>query len=652
MKQRLVVRTRYTNRMAFFATLVPMVLLLTKVKTLSKESRAEMRRFYANEFYLKHPQRMQIEIHKASKVTGRNYRIRSTVYEVSNAESWMNTHSKHIPKWGKIIILVFVALAFAAYGIVQITLVFGHFDYAEEYCHSTVDNLNLTAVNSANPELLLYDRCTFKVYPFSFGNNEAEICNCRQFEYEIKDNAMNQEMYFEAKNRAFSNVFKSWTMLEKVRWEKLDINDNEPFNLTKEMFGSEHMRVLELVMSNIGYIDDAISNWKKLEVLIIYQNTAGTAHNNIPPLPGSMKYLTKMQHFEVDPFSNTQKFPEFLCELHELKKIQLRLAADVISVPQCISNLQNLNYFWLEKATKLRYIPLSLFTSMPNLIDLNLAVTPSLSLDGLIEYNNLSDAESFDEVFSWNQNSSFWFQRSGLCVVRANSSVFDMFLSESQACQSPCDDEHENEQCLMTYWQNGECTPMYNNPNCHFDGGDCVQLCDFDECDYKLLGNGECNEECNTANCRYDEYDCVEFDNYNLCESTFEEHGCNSTWINDGWCDNNCRYVPECAYDGNDCEPPICGACSTLYTFFNLFANSITADDYISEQEVCYANHLNLLSARYRNHTCAEVLSLFDFDNDGMGSFDEAKIAFAEDTWISPQKAEQTDCSGCAAGTE
>ena len=72
------------------------------------------------------------------------------------------------------------------------------------------------------------------------------------------------------------------------------------------------------------------------------------------------------------------------------------------------------------------------------------------------------------------------------------------------------------------------------------------------------MGNKECNPECNTTACNYDEYeyDCLVFSGLELCDSTQDEHECDITWIDDGWCDRKCN-IGQCGFDGEDCKEDV-----------------------------------------------------------------------------------------------
>ena len=120
------------------------------------------------------------------------------------------------------------------------------------------------------------------------------------------------------------------------------------------------------------------------------------------------------------------------------------------------------------------------------------------------------------------------------------------------------------------------CTPACNTQECSCDGGDCIQLCDFNVCNYTSLGDGICNPECRTKECAYDYCDCYQFENvyaFNVADGEKEQctafnatlcdvmtdcvvfnthdnylNGTDS-WVGDFMCDEYCDNE-YCNYDG------------------------------------------------------------------------------------------------------
>ena len=73
-----------------------------------------------------------------------------------------------------------------------------------------------------------------------------------------------------------------------------------------------------------------------------------------------------------------------------------------------------------------------------------------------------------------------------------------------------CDEESSTSAtCLTVSYQDGFCDNDLNNEYCGWDGGDCHQLCDFEECEIEVFGDGICDIQCNTTACNFDNGDCV-----------------------------------------------------------------------------------------------------------------------------------------------
>ena len=129
-------------------------------------------------------------------------------------------------------------------------------------------------------------------------------------------------------------------------------------------------------------------------------------------------------------------------------------------------------------------------------------------------------------------------------------------------------------------------------------------------------------------------------------------NGCNMTWINDGYCDRNCK-IESCDYDGEDCiSDQTCQSinddnefCTSLYDIFDFVANSIIVNDKINEQEICISwTILNSYSPLPSD--CSSVISIYDIDNDQLLSFNEFILLF--DYGISETKKNQIDCGCCS----
>ena len=313
-------------------------------------------------------------------------------------------------------------------------------------------------------------------------------------------------------------------------------------------------------------------------------------------------------------------------------------------------------------------IPLQLF-SLPELKELLFEMNP-IKLDELMAYNNISNYSQFDEVFVWNPGTRYSLYEADFCLdpnTFSNESLkIREFISETEACDTHCvtsgDQAIAKYLCLGSYWQDGKCDPSCNLAACAYDGGDCYQTCEcLDDPElYPLLGNNECNPQCNTTNCNFDYGDCITFDE-EQCQTTFDQglHNCHPNWMNDDWCDNNCKDNVYCNYDGNDCqeseaEDQWCGldnACAFGIYTFRAGAIILVDDDRIDSNEMCLLwGIIQSSSTPFRNLTdCMDVIPRFDLNDDNLLSYHETIVAFAQEGHLNAtmEKALQINCESC-----
>eukprot|EP01084_Bolivina_argentea_P009956 18574_1 len=602
----------------FIAAFFPMVFLLEQCYTLSKRSKIAMREFYG----------------KIDDGPGQQH------------PSEKNKKCCHI-------FILINGILFICYGIIQIVYVSNHFNSATLYCSSVINdmgqyyktteyNINETIkIEYIEPvaELLVWNSCNRKVYPFDFVHvgKQKDVCQCRQF----RQPKFESDLFVISDRNILSNVFRKWYMLEKIEWNFEKYQTNQ-FNFTSDMFTAKQMRVVKLKKLNIGEINSGISNWKKIEYLQMWRMV------NVPTLPNTMKQLKDIQLLDIWPF--VSKFPDWICSLTKLRRLVLNnnIYANATTLPRCVSNLQNLEALSVSAWTALENIPLDLFVSMPKLIDLNIAYT-RINIDSLLEYNHLSGINELDFQFKWNKNADYWCYSSALCSDYSRSPILSEFITTSQCCVNQCKNVLHSTQCTAKDWQDGVCDTGCDSNECSYDGGDCLQLCDFSKCNYTLLGNGICNQECNHTTCDYDKYDCLK--PQTQCELTYEKHNCNLHWINDGWCDSNCMYLSECGFDGKDCINGCSGICASQYGIFEFVDTN--NDNHISIREIQKSCALAQKGYPHLNITnCTDLVFAWDKNNDSMVSYYEGLIGLHHVLNISFKKAIQLNCSACVGSIE
>eukprot|EP01083_Nonionella_stella_P277591 943655_1 len=142
---------------------------------------------------------------------------------------------------------------------------------------------------------------------------------------------------------------------------------------------------------------------------------------------------------------------------------------------------------------------------------------------------------------------------------------------------------------------------------------------------------------------------------YSLVQDECELHGCNSTWINDTWCDKDCQFQ-SCNYDGDDCSfESECidfnndnSFCQSISSMFQYAYGVNTAT--ISVETMCTTWNVMLsLGLSPLNKTCATLFDTLDTSNDTVLSIHEfvVWVTLSHMPNISMGKAKQIDCGCC-----
>ncbi|KAL8439877.1 hypothetical protein Efla_000849 [Eimeria flavescens] len=113
--------------------------------------------------------------------------------------------------------------------------------------------------------------------------------------------------------------------------------------------------------------------------------------------------------------------------------------------------------------------------------------------------------------------------------------------------------------CERRLLVNGSCTPECNVPECLFDGGECLDMCNA-KCAKSWLGDGDCDRDCDTAECGHDKGDCDSNTNVNLQavraaanSSEICQSSCRLWMIGNSVCDTQCNNAA-CGFDSGDCD--------------------------------------------------------------------------------------------------
>eukprot|EP01084_Bolivina_argentea_P262053 443068_1 len=677
------------DQITFWAAFIPLSFLCWSSYSFSRTARNAMTEYYGTQFLSSHlsqrtPNIKSINLKSSSKPANATH-IANVSSTLQKSISFVISSDVKKHQIIRKTFLIIICLIFSIYSIVLLSLVISHFNEAIPYCSSVVNELNnvyipdiiISNSNSTSeknilssetrtildqhPELFLYNYCEFSVYPFQWDNDGNTICECRKFktDLQVRDfvwDVQSLKKYFNLTLIDIGlNVLLKWKMLERFAWRnskqiyrKSGIETMPFFNLTKNMFGAKKLRVISIGNSRIGYIDEAISNWKMLVYMQFSEN------DYLKTVPQSIGKLTELRYLEISNSRTFSYMPDSVCKLSKLRSIDLELSA-ITKIQHCISDLPNLQSVILSGMVGMDSLPITLFNH-PNLNEIS-AVHSIITVNSLIEYNNFNNFSQFDAAFQYSTDKTYWFEKASFCsnlsLIPINSNFYK-FINDTKCCNVECKASNAFGAftCQSYDYNDGICDDQCKNSKCNFDGGDCVQLCDCDP--FNELGNGVCDKHCNTSECLYDGYDCLPL-GYDLieCELSFDTYGCNTSWIGDGWCDLNCLNSNACGNDLEDCNG--CNnkkgtQCSTIYEIFDVVANSQTNDNMVNEIELQNMWELGVKVGAfdpniYKN--ASQVISVGDLNNDKLLDLKELIIVGHDVYGVKLEKALQIDCSKC-----
>ena len=596
------------------------------------------------------------------------------------------------------ILLLILSLAFCFYSIYIISTTVYFFNVTTQICDQY--NQYTNGFNIEYPHLYVWPNCIYKVYPIF----DELPCNCRSLyvlasdvqQWEFINYDYNYNYNLTSKSDIVSYIVESslekYYMAETLHFHTTTLGVFKN-GLTDKHMTAHKIKLISLNGVSLYSISDSLGgNWPRLEFLRFYNVV-------LTQLPAdSLGKLTKLKYFNiignnlwVDQSNETQiqQELEFLCELELLEVMDLSRNGQV-ALPVCVydeNTLLNLQWvsFGLSSGFDVRLL------AKENLRGISAIVSS-------IDASNFGDSEF---KYNLNENTAYYLQGTPLCnywisnVLKASNVTKAMleyeleypwiyqFLTDTNACAYVCDNYENSQrvfQCLPYVWQDGVCNPGCNTEGCHFDGGDCLQLCNLDMCDYKSLGDGNCDSNCNNTGCAFDMCDCGIpipsvpgscFDYYDCiveteCHVTFVDNItlglASESWINDGYCDNFCNNK-YCNYDGDDCNSCTgSGAynCDLGWDVFMTIANSTTYDHLISIDEGCnYWEYFQLLDIfatendynyEKASNNCTYGVLFFDQNGDQHWNFFEFQQLLLLDE--NTNKTNQINCSFCAPSVE
>ena len=600
----------------------------------------------------------------------------------------------------------FIGLIFIVYGVFLFVSVESYLNDSYQFCANPSDyNDN---IYQTHPELYFWDNCQTKVYPLlrsipyssKVDKNTLLACDCQNFKINIDENVVKS---YNVSSKHLQSIFQHWTMLYRAQilfdsngyLEYTILNNNEYdkmfINLTKEYnsFGAKKLALLQLNYVPVGYIDNGMTQWTNLQIVEIesaqfidksvesWEKTFGSLKN--------IKLLDLDNNFQLK--LNSTIMESFLCKLTDLVEVSFS-GVLIESIPDCISNLNELIAIQVDFCSSLSYLSYNVFT-LPNIVYI-LAYYSNITVSTFVrqDNNNTSTQFNIDDVSNSLKRVFLqgYFDYS-LCNDVTNrrlllNSDFEQFVNDYDACWHPCSNSTINtaslflSQCSTFEYFDGNCDISCNSQECGWDGGDCYQLCDFNKCNSSMWNNGICDTACNSSKCNFDFGDCSGYvddvsDNsldiggsvcYNETAITFDTDDdgnvsiiatnvvCYSEWVNDELCDLNCEMASECYYDGSDCSNGCSGTCQEVYEVFVAYIATINPPyELVDSDEICqlWGVISNIVTTEYDFKNCTHFYNQANTNNDAYLTLHEILVIIADYFGYTQERAMQVDCSMC-----
>ena len=567
--------------------------------------------------------------------------------------------------------------------------------------HTTVDISICSQYNLSTSKLIVFDdqyahlyaweACKYKVYPF--GDATRTPCQCRnmivtanhmeQWHDTLKMNNITDN---DALSKIFLSILKEYYMMETFYFDATEHGYTNVINLTNDLMVSKNLKAFYLESMQFGYISDEMGyNWKNLEFFRIDFSHVSQIIN-----ADSFSSMTQLKWFAVGRSGFDVNNLNWICNLQHLGKFGLSPFIDNITVPDCINQLTQLQVIGNEYFSN---INVNVLTS-DNLYLLDafqISMQPQLLEQQLITMNSTGDYGYGNEndMFDIIGEKKLYLQFSYICdEFEADTDYFEQLyplsyklIEATQACTSVCDesDVFAQRTCRPFWYHDGVCQDACHNQACGYDGGDCVQMCDFSVCNYTSLGDGICNDECRNKNCAFDYCDCFDINNINdatddeqrqcytynatICDiktdcQAFDKNNSKS-WLTDGFCDDYCNNE-YCNYDNGQCLS--CqGICQTFYTVFDIVANSDSEDDKVSVFELCshWTEFVVVVVGSQVSeikYNCSQFLTANDLNDDAqLNGYESVRAAFwatVEEDKALEEKSSQLNCSLCSPSVE
>ena len=615
------------------------------------------------------------------------------------------------------IIISATGITFIALGILIMSLTFGHFDKYSNTCSNPG-----SPILSKNPELIFWSDCLYKTMPFVNGENSKISCNCRKVQIDISNQDIDSKNASIALESMLSNwdQLELFYISDTIQRYSVNLTKSSHYNSKYlRVLHAENIVIHSLSeyidnWSNLEYFaayqvfwPNWPENFKKLNKISYLQLINFKYIDDLPPNICQMENLRALYvSFSSRAKTALRELPNCFAELPILQSVQI-FFSQLRHIPLSLFTHPTIS----EIALAASNLTLDVFvTSADGGYDPNMTFRYD---DELFYQELLNDTDYWDWGFAWNPTSetTFYLGGSFVCYQYTDDHGYAgqqkyfpekvwQFLNETEACSHACTDEFA-QTCEAFDWQNGVCNEECNVASCEWDGGDCNQLCIYyneeivpgslnlssnynisgDElnrtgtCDlFTMFENGVCDIGCNNSYCSWDSGDC-DFNNGTYCNSyNYSSDGgdnynndynisdlylCKYDWVDDGWCDNNCRHSESCSYDGDDCDCSDGSLCYEYYTkYFTLIGSyNPGGSPYAELDEVCaYWQFLSVATQGVsavvdewliNNVSCSEAFKQLDTNNDSLIDPHELIYVFYEILFIPFDKVIQINCTNC-----
>ena len=448
---------------------------LNQMPIISDGPRLNMDRIASNSVYKTSISNEQTakESNTATKLWDRSWIRKSTDTRIDDKISFVCRRS----------VIIVVSVIFIVYGLFIVIYVINTMDNAIKMCksvsetnfmHQTFSQHQLQLLEK-HPELFLWDKCLYKVYPFISPGSTYTPCQCRVFIVDdwsgLRSSYKDRVKYLNITQQKIVNgALKHWYLLEKFRSHETEAPAFIAYSLESETFASTFMKAFEWSHARLNTMGNNIS-WPKLEYLHLDRTLL------LNRLPSDLYGLADIKSLTLTD-TGLNGFPSGICDMLNLQILEVTRAMSIDVLPKCLVKLKEMKVFAID-TSYLTYIPLGIF-GLPELIEFSL-FDSNISIHSLLEYNLPDDMDPdnisavniwFDDNFEYNKKAIFWLQSNDICdELLYNDTdksipykLYDFMLHNNTKCDSgndACNGDGESILCPPRLYADGTCNNWF-----------------------------------------------------------------------------------------------------------------------------------------------------------------------------------------------